>query len=173
MFKNIYQKIAALTRHKYAVWMLVGLSFLESCVSPLTPMVLLIPMCLASPKKSWRYAIIATVAALFGSILGYLIGHFLISFLMPFIESHGYLNSYNTAVDWFHTWGLWVMFPASLIIFPPYKFFTIAAGVVSVKFVPFLFVVLAARFAHFALVPLLMMFHKASWLQSWEEKHLE
>lgn len=173
MFKKAYQKIVILTKHKYAVWILITLSFLESCVSPLTPMVALIPMCLAAPRRNWYYAIVATIAATLGSIVGYLIGLFLIDVLMPFIIKHHYLSQYNIAVEWFNQWGLWVMFPASLIIFPPYKIFTIAAGVVRIKFIPFILVVIAARFLHFALIPLLMIFNKISWLRLWEKRRIE
>jgi membrane protein YqaA with SNARE-associated domain len=172
MFKSIYQKLVVFVRHPAAEWLLALLSFTESCISPLTPMILLIPMCLANTKNKWRYTAVATIAALLGSVCGYLIGHYLMHWFMPFIIEHGYSAAYAKTIHWLHDWGLWMLLPASILIFPPFKLFTIAAGAVSIKFVPFVIVAFFVRLVHFSLVPLLIMCHRVAWLKKWEKKHL-
>lgn len=171
--KKIYNKVVELSRHRHAKFWLALLSFLESCVSPISPLVILIPMCLANPKKKWEFAIVATVAATIGSIFGYLLGYFLINLLTPILIKYNYYDEYLKVVHWFENWGLLMLLPASVLLFPPYKLFTIAAGTTHLSFIPFIIVSFVVRLVHFSLVPLLMLFKKVSWLNRWEKKHIE
>ncbi len=46
-------------------------------LSPIPPIPLLIPMCLAAPHKAFRYAMICAAGAVAGGFLGYAIGYLL------------------------------------------------------------------------------------------------
>jgi membrane protein YqaA with SNARE-associated domain len=153
MFNKIYHYLLSVVSHPGAIWALALLSFLEAFISPLTPLVLLIPMAAAAPRSAWSYVLIATIAATIGSVAGYFIGHEFILLALPYIERLGYSSAYHTALRWFEHWGLWMVFISSLTPLP-FKIFTIAAGVMELKFIPFLIVAFVSRWVHFALIPI-------------------
>jgi membrane protein YqaA with SNARE-associated domain len=51
---------------------LAGISFADSSFFPVPPDVMQIPMSIARPEKSFRYAAVSTVASVAGALLGYL-----------------------------------------------------------------------------------------------------
>jgi membrane protein YqaA with SNARE-associated domain len=142
--------------HRHAQWYLAGLSFAESSFFPVPPDVMLAPMALANTAKAWRYALIATFASVVGGAVGYLLGVFAFELIQPLLEQAGYLEKYHMAVSWFEQWGVWVVFVAGFSPIP-YKLFTIAAGVVSMSFPPFMLASFIGRGARFFLVAGLMV----------------
>ena len=153
MFKKTYQKLHTLAQHQHAVYYLIGLSLLESFCSPITPLVVLIPMIMAMPDKSWRLVNIATLASTMGSIIGYYMGSELIHLIQPWIEKVGYGEQYLLAANWYEQWDVLALFVSS--IFPiPFKLFTITAGVMQSDFFVFLLTVITVRWLHFALIPI-------------------
>ncbi|WP_455205281.1 YqaA family protein [Kaarinaea lacus] len=142
--------------HRHAQWYLAGLSFAESSFFPVPPDVMLAPMSLASTSKAWRYAIITTMASVIGGAAGYLLGAFAFDLIQPWLMKVGYMDKYHLAVNWFERWGVWVIFLAGFSPIP-YKLFTIAAGVVSMAFVPFMIASFIGRGARFFLVSALMV----------------
>ena len=60
-----------------------------------------------------------------------------------------------TARDWFNEWGVWAFFIAGFSPIP-YKVFTIAAGALSMMFLPFVAASLVGRGARFFLVAMLL-----------------
>ena len=87
MLKKAYDWIVSYANHPRAVWVLFAVTFFESSFSPIPPIPLLIPMCLANPKRSWYYALVCTAAACLGGFLGYAIGHLLYDSLGQYIIS--------------------------------------------------------------------------------------
>ena len=159
MRHNIAKKLAKYSNSPNALLVLFIMSFLESCISPLSPLILLIPMCVANPKKSWYFVLVATVAATLGSVVGYYLGYFSMDFIQPVLINWGYGATLLAATQWLHKWGLWCLFVAS--IFPiPYKLFAIASGASEINFIAFISTSLLVRFIHFALVPLSILFFK-------------
>jgi membrane protein YqaA with SNARE-associated domain len=142
--------------HRHAQFYLAGLSFAESSFFPVPPDVMLAPMALADTKKAWRYATITTAASVIGGAVGYLLGIFAFELIQPLLAKFGYLQGYATAVSWFEEWGVWVVFLAGFSPIP-YKLFTIAAGVVSMPFLPFMAASFIGRGARFFLVAGLMV----------------
>ncbi|WP_455202344.1 YqaA family protein [Kaarinaea lacus] len=142
--------------HRHAQWYLAGLSFAESSFFPIPPDVMLAPMSLAETKKAWRFAFITTLFSVIGGAAGYAIGMFAFDLVQPVLEKAGYMDKYQLAVDWFEQWGIWVVFLAGFSPIP-YKLFTIAAGVVSMMFIPFLIASLIGRGARFFIVAGLMV----------------
>ncbi|OYW59054.1 MAG: hypothetical protein B7Z40_22195 [Bosea sp. 12-68-7] len=74
MLKRAYDGLVAYSSHPAAPWLLFFLTFIESSVSPLPPIPLLIPMCIARPDRAWFYAGVCSLGAVLGGYLGYAIG---------------------------------------------------------------------------------------------------
>ncbi len=143
------------SRHRHAVRYLAVLSFAESSFFPVPPDVMLAPMAMAEPRRAWRLASLTTLASVLGGAFGYLIGLFAFDLIEPLIREVGYYPKYLDARAWFDRWGFWAIFIAGFSPIP-YKVFTIAAGVISMAFVPFVAASLIGRGARFYLVAALM-----------------
>ncbi|MDH4050320.1 MAG: DedA family protein [Rubrivivax sp.] len=116
---------------------------------------MLAPMCLASPKRAWRFALLTTATSVAGGLFGYLIGHHAFEAIEPLLHDAGYWDRYQVAVTWFERWGFWAVFIAGFSPIP-YKVFTIAAGALSMALLPFTLASLIGRGARFYLVAGLM-----------------
>jgi membrane protein YqaA with SNARE-associated domain len=128
-------------------------------------------MSLAQPRRALLYALIATLCSVFGALLGYFIGDLALYLVMPWIESAGYAHSYQAAVDWFQSWGFWVVLVAGFSPIP-YKVFTVAAGATGVGLIPFVIGSLIGRGARFFLVAVLIGWGGAR-LEPWLLRYVE
>jgi len=151
---RFYERLLNWSRHRSAPMFLAGISFIESSFFPIPPDVMMVPMILAKPKMVWRYVGITTVFSVLGGVLGYCIGLFAFNFIEPYIISFGYQASFAKVVQWFHHWGVWIIFLAGVTPVP-YKLFTIASGVVAMPFWPFFIVSWFGRGLRFLLVGVL------------------
>ncbi len=124
------------SRHKYASYWLALVSFTESFCFVIPPDIMLAPMTLAKPEKAWFYAGLTTISSVAGGVLGYLIGMYAFQMVEPWLISLGYQEAYLTVENWFAEWGFWAIFVAGFTPIP-FKLFTIAAGVASMAFIPF------------------------------------
>ena len=156
MFSTLYEKSLGWSRHRHAAWHLSGLSFAESSFFPIPPDVMLAPMALADRKKAWRYAFLTTIFSVLGGALGYLIGMFFIDSIEPILRDHGYWSRYEMTQLWFEEWGIVAIFIAGFSPIP-YKVFTIAAGAISMAFLPFILASFIGRGARFYLVAGMMV----------------
>ena len=77
IFSYLYEICIKLAKHPKAPWFLSINSFIESIFWPIPPDVMLMPMCLATPKRSLYYAGITTVTSVLGAICGYYLGYFI------------------------------------------------------------------------------------------------
>ena len=152
---NLYNYTLRLAGNAKASYYLFALSFAESSFFPIPPDVMLAPMCLASPKKVWRFAFLTTIGSVLGGVLGYFIGKFSFDYVEPFIEQLGYIIAYQDAVNWFNNWGFWAILIAGFSPIP-YKVFTIAAGALNMAFIPFIIGSVIGRGARFYLVAFLV-----------------
>ena len=148
---KLYSGTLRLASHAKASYYLFVLSFAESSFFPIPPDVMLAPMCIAKPKKIWRFAFITTIGSVLGGILGYLIGKFSFEYIEPVIDKIGYMMAYQKSVNWFNDWGFWAILIAGFSPIP-YKVFTIAAGVLNMAFIPFVIGSVIGRGARFYLV---------------------
>lgn len=151
MFQKLYDQAIRWSKHRHATKYLAILSFAESSFFPVPPDVMLAPMVLANREKAWHLALLTTVASVFGGILGYMIGFFAFDVIQPWLESSHYWQKYQLAEQWFESWGFWAIFIAGFSPIP-YKVFTIAAGALSMLFLPFVLASFAGRGARFFLV---------------------
>lgn len=151
MFLRLYDRILALSAHRRAPSYLAALSFAESSVFPIPPDVMLMPMCLARPAKSWRFAALCTLFSVLGGMAGYLIGKLAFSWIEPWLMASRYADTFNGAVLAFETWGFWYILLAGFTPIP-YKVFTISAGVVGMPVLAFIAGSAAGRGGRFFLV---------------------
>lgn len=151
LFGTIYDKIIAWSKHKYAAYWLSFVSFIEAIFFPIPPDVMLIPMAMSKPHHATKYAIYAAVASVVGGVIGYGIGYFAFDWVKDLISSWGMQAHFEQAMEWFKTWGVWIVFLAGFSPIP-YKVFTICAGVMQMAFFPFVITAAISRFARFFLV---------------------
>lgn len=156
LFQPLYDMMLRWARHPQASKYLGVLSFSESMFFPLPPDVMLAPMSLSQPARAWHFALIATVASVVGGAAGYLLGYFAFdAWLHPLIMEASYGDKLDTAIGWFETYGVWIVFIAGFSPIP-YKVFTISAGFLQMAFIPFMIASAIGRGARFFLVAGLM-----------------
>jgi membrane protein YqaA with SNARE-associated domain len=151
MFRRLYDRVLAWSRHRHARRYLVGLSFAEATFFPIPPDVMLAPMVLAERRSAWRLAFLTTVSSVLGGLLGYLIGWLAIEAVLPLIEQVGYLHAYQAAVDAFESYGVWFVMLAGFTPIP-FKIITIAGGALGTPIAGFLLGSVIGRGARFYLV---------------------
>ncbi|MDI1229635.1 MAG: DedA family protein [Methylobacter sp.] len=155
MFQKLYDKALQWSKHRHAAKYLCALSFAESSFFPIPPDVMLAPMALSQPDKAMRFALLTTVASVLGGMLGYLIGFFMFDSISPWLQTTHYWESYLIAKSWFEQWGFLAVFVAGFSPIP-YKVFTIAAGALSMAFLPFVLASIIGRGGRFFLVAMLL-----------------
>lgn len=155
IFSACYKATMRWSRLPNAPRYLAMLSFAESSFFPIPPDVILAPMSLANPHKAMRFAAITTVASVLGGVFGYLIGVYLFEWISPWLQTSRYMPTFQTALAWFEQYGFWAVLVAGFSPIP-YKAFTIAAGVLSMTFLPFVLASLIGRGGRFFLVAGLM-----------------
>lgn len=151
VFSYLYEKALVWARHRRAPWFLGAVSFAESSFFPIPPDVMLAPMALAAPRRAWVFALLTTAASVIGGMFGYLIGMWAFEAVEPILYHVGYGDAFLRVKQWFLEEGIWVIFIAAFSPIP-YKLFTIAAGVMGMAFLPFVFTSLVGRGARFFLV---------------------
>ena len=157
LFGPLYERVLAWAGHRHAERYLAALSFAESSFFPIPPDVMLMPMCLATPGKAWRLALVTTLTSLAGGVGGYLIGFFLFEAVEPWLHSMGYWSAYLRGKAWFDTWGVWAVFIAGFSPIP-YKVFTITAGALALNLPGFIIASFIGRGARFFLVAGIVVF---------------
>ena len=136
---------------------LVFLSFIDASVFPISPMLMVLPMSMAAPERSFRIAGLAILGSFFGGIVGYALGYLCFeSFLKPFILWMGYEAYYQMALRWFEEWGFWAVLFGCFAPMIPYKIFTISAGVLQLNFGLFLLASSVGRSLRFLIMALLI-----------------
>jgi len=155
MFARLYQNCMRLAAHRHAERYLAGISLIESIFFPVPTALMVAPMAVARPERAVPIALIATLTSVFGGIFGYLLGYYAIQLVEPLIQSAGYWDKYQIALQWFGIWGFWAVVVAGFSPIP-FKLFTISAGALAMPLLPFLFAALIGRASQFFLVSLSM-----------------
>lgn len=155
IFSPLFEKALIWSRLPNAPRYLGLLSFAESSFFPVPPDVMLAPMCLATPTKAWRYALITTITSVLGGLFGYVIGVTAFDVIQPHLKASHYWDAFQTAETWFKEYGVWAVFIAGFSPIP-YKVFTIAAGALSMSILPFTIASLIGRGGRFFIVAGLM-----------------
>ena len=156
LMSKIYDIMIDLASRPTAMFWLFAVAFIESSFFPIPPDIMLIPMVLATPKKAWRIAGVATCASVLGGYFGYAIGVYFFDWLAkPMLEFYGYLKQFEEFQGYYHEWGAWIVFGAGITPFP-YKVITIASGVVHLDLWVFGLASVFARGLRFYLVAWLL-----------------
>ncbi len=133
MLKALYNKLLKWAEHKYSIYILAFISFIEASFFPIPPDPILLTMCLGSPKRSLWYAFICSVFSVLGAILGYYIGLYLWGtvhgFFFVYIFSE---SSFNYVGELYNKNSFLAVLTAAFTPIP-FKVFTIAGGVFSIS----------------------------------------
>jgi membrane protein YqaA with SNARE-associated domain len=152
MAQSFYDRVKALADSRYAEAALAAIAFAESSFFPLPPDVLLAPMALADPRRSWRFALIATVASVLGGMLGYAIGALLYDTVgLWLIHLYGYGAKMDALKATYAQWG-WLVILLKGLTPIPYKLVTITSGLLGYNFPLFVLLSIVTRGARFFLV---------------------
>jgi membrane protein YqaA with SNARE-associated domain len=171
LLKRCYDWVVSYANHPKAVYVLFWVTFIESSISPIPPIPLLIPMCLANPKRSWYYALVCTAGACTGGFVGYGIGYLL----------------YDTLGQWIiHTYGLaeaaarmkaegtkywfWILVTKGLTPIP-FKIVTIMSGLLQYNLLYFLLGVFVSRITFFFMFAVALQYYGEN-IRTFIEKHL-
>ncbi len=155
LIRGLYDWTMDKAVHPHAVWWLAFFCFIESSFFPIPPHPLLGLMCLAAPKRAIWFALVATLSSVAGALLGYAIGYFAFETVGTWlIGAIGLADSLPTVQCYVDRDGAWVVFIAAFTPLP-FKLATIAAGFLSMDFVPFVLAALAGRGGIFLIVGVL------------------
>jgi membrane protein YqaA with SNARE-associated domain len=152
MFKRLYDWMLSVSESRHAPYALAAVAFAESSFFPIPPDLILIPMSLATPRRAWRYAAIATIASVAGGVLGYGIGALLFDTIGQWlIHLYGYADRMAALKETYARWGALVILVKGLTPIP-YKLVTIVSGLLGYNFVLFVLLSLLTRGARFFLL---------------------
>lgn len=155
--RRLYNWVLALAYKPYASAALFFLSMAEASVFPIAPDVLQIALTLEKKEKAWFFATLNSVGSVLGGLLGYLIGFLLWHLFSNFFFSYVFSETHFIQVgELYYKWSFWAVLMAAFTPFPPYKVFTIAAGVFELPILPFLFASIIGRSGRFFLVAALL-----------------
>lgn len=152
MLRRLYDWTMSLADHRYALWFLAVVSFVESSVFPIPPDVLMIPMIIARPDRAWLIALVALVSSVLGGILGYVIGAFAYEAIgEPILIALGKEDAMAAFATTFNDFGFWAVLTAGITPFP-YKVITIMSGFTGMPFMTFVATSILARGLRFFIV---------------------
>ncbi|MEM9371522.1 MAG: YqaA family protein [Pseudomonadota bacterium] len=128
MIRRLYDWVLALAERPDALWMMAIVSFVESSVFPITPLVMVIPMVIARPDRAWLIAGVCTVASVLGGVAGWMIGYGLYEEVgRPVLEFYGKAEKFEEISARFNEFGTEAVLIAAISPFP-YKVVTIFSG---------------------------------------------
>lgn len=154
--RDVYRRCEEMASHPGALSILALLAFFESIILPLPPDILLAAMVLAHPSKAWVLASVTTVASAVGGLAGYVLGYAAFDWIgRPILAFYGLDGEFEVFAAEYRDYGVWIV-AAGAFTFLPYKFFTIASGVVGMNVLAFFLVSVVARGARFFLVAALL-----------------
>lgn len=151
MLRRLYDWTMSLASKKSAeVWLAV-IAFVESSVFLVPADVLFLPMALAKPERSYRYAIVATVASVLGGMSGWALGYYAYEAVArPVLEFYGKLDQFEQMKSYVtYETILLLLVTSGLAHLPPIKIVTILSGVIHVSLPLFIVSAIIARGARF------------------------
>ena len=152
MLRRLYDWTLAMAEHPWALWIMASVSFIESSVFPITPLVMVIPMVLARPDRAWLIAGVCTLASTAGGVFGWWIGATLFDQVAaPVIEFYGKTDAIAEAKEMFNENGFLAVLTAAFTPFP-YKVVTLLSGATGLSLVTLIVASLIGRGAQFFIV---------------------
>ena len=136
IFQPLYERAIVWARHRHAPMLLTFLSFIEAIFFPVPPELMLAPMCVAQPRRGFRYAGLSLLGSVLGMFVGYAIGHYAIDLALPLIDKMGYASEFEGIKQQAADHGFWLLLIAGFTPVP-FKIFTLASGAVGMPLLPF------------------------------------
>jgi membrane protein YqaA with SNARE-associated domain len=154
--RQIYDRSLLWVQSPSGVWALFLLAVAESSFFPIPPDVFLMVLCIAAPKKSFRYAAICAVGSVLGGAIGYGLGlGFMDTLGVKILELYGLQDKYVVVQDLYQQYDALAVGAAGFTPLP-YKLFTITAGAFKINFATFILMSIVSRSARFFLVAALI-----------------
>jgi membrane protein YqaA with SNARE-associated domain len=161
-YRRLYMRVEALASTKHALAAMLVVAVIDGSVFPVPPFALLVPMVLAQPKKWVRYAVLGTVASLFGGLIGYWLGTLIKTGVVDFLEFDPNVRVQRFGID--ATLGellgdnFLVLALLCSVLPTPFKVVAIGCGFFSVAMDRFLIAAVIGRTVRFFLVAGVMRF---------------
>lgn len=150
--RRTYDWVLSWEKSPYGLLALFILAFIESSVFPIPPDILLIALCLANQKKSFKFALICSIGSVLGGMFGYFIGYSLFEVIgKPIIGMYHYEKQFANLCMAFNDYAFISVLIAAITPIP-YKVFTIASGVAKADFSTFVLASVIGRSFRFFLV---------------------
>jgi len=146
--------VAHLATSPWGAVFLFSIAFAESSFFPIPPDVLMIPLCLQSPKSAFFFAGICTVGSVLGGAFGYFIG---LKGGRPLLKRFLAESKILTAERLYQKYDVWAIGIAAFTPLP-YKVFTVTAGLFQLNFKKFVLMSIIGRGARFFIVATLLFF---------------
>ncbi|MEW5806267.1 MAG: YqaA family protein [Acidobacteriota bacterium] len=171
LHRYLYDWVLHWSRTPYGSLALFLIAVAESSFFPIPPDVLLIALCLATPLRSFSFALICSIGSVLGGLIGYLIGFSFFELIAePIINFYRYQNVYARISELYNRYNAWVVGIAGFTPIP-YKIFTIAGGACKINLVVFTLASIISRSARFYLVSFLL-WRFGSPIRNFIEKYL-
>ena len=144
LFGPLYERTIALARHPRAPAYLVFLSFIEAIIFPIMPEVMLVPMCVAKPRRAFWFATLSLAGSMVGAVVGYFLGHYAFEALKPMFAAIGMLHGIESGIAIVQAkmaespWAVFTFLVLGGFMPIPMKIFTWASGIVGVPMLPYL-----------------------------------
>ena len=152
LLRRFYDRSLTWVQTPYGIWALFWLAVAESSFFPIPPDVYLIVLCIAVPRRSFRYAAVCAAGSVLGGALGYGLGlGFMDTVGQKILVWYGLTDKYEVVQRLYQQYDAWAVGAAGFTPLP-YKLFTITAGAFKIDFATFMLVSLIARSARFFLV---------------------
>jgi membrane protein YqaA with SNARE-associated domain len=148
MLKGLYDRVMRLSGSRHAGWALFAVAFAESSFFPVPPDVMLAPMVLSRPERTWRTAAICTAGSVIGGVLGYAIGFGLEPVGRWILAVTGHPGGDVALRQGFAKWGVLVILGQGLLPIP-YKLVTITTGLAHFSLWQFVLASCLTRSARF------------------------
>jgi membrane protein YqaA with SNARE-associated domain len=161
-YRRLYLWVEALSGSRHAVLAMLLVSVIDGSVFPVPPFALLVPMVLAQPRKWAQYAVLGTVASLFGGLIGYWLGTLIsagaVSFLHIDLNVRVQRFGIDSSVGELLGQNFWVLSLLCSILPTPFKVVAIGSGMVSVPLGRFMLAAVIGRTVRFFAVAGVMRF---------------
>ncbi|GAB1595371.1 YqaA family protein [Lysobacter claricitrinus] len=144
LFAPLYDRAIGWARHRHAVRYLATLSFFEAIIFPVMPEVMLAPMCVAEPRRAFRFAALSLAFSLLGSLVGYALGHYAFEAVKPLFAAMGMLPAIESGIHTVQTkmaespWAVFTFLVLGGFMPIPMKIFTWASGIVGVPMLQYI-----------------------------------
>lgn len=171
LLKRAYDWIVSYSNHPKAVYVLFWVTFVESSISPIPPLPLLIPMCIANPRRSWFYAMVCTAGACAGGFVGYGIGYLLYDTVgLWIINFYGLADKAQELLATANNHWFWVLVTKGLTPIP-FKIVTIMSGFLNYSLPLFFIGMFVSRLTFFLMFAVAIYYYGEN-IRVFIEKHL-